>query len=349
MARKPRKKAADKAADQVSTLLNPVRFIALAQTETGAPYQTHCRLDGGWITATNGILSAGHPIPDQITACPHTHKLLVSLSRAKEQVALSVLENNRLYLNAGHFRAHLPSLAPDELTLASPDPNVAAINDRVKDALAIVGKLLSDTAQTVIECGALLQAGSCVGTNRKTMLEAWHGFDLPPDCIVPKTFIAALAKVPFAISGFGYTPNSSVTFWYENGAWLKTQLYQEQYPDYKSILDIPSNPWGVPEGFFAAVAAVAEFSDDGSVILDGDCVRSHSPAVADGAVYQVAGLPKGRRYEAAQLLLAEPHAGTIDLEAANIRGEPVCTFFSPQGDDVIPCRGIIMGLRINGE
>ena len=62
------------------------------------------------------------------------------------------------------------------------------------------------------------------------LMEAWHGLDLPPNVPLPKQFVAALVKQKKNLTGFGFS-RSSATFYFEDGCWLRTQLYSDEWPD----------------------------------------------------------------------------------------------------------------------
>lgn len=333
---KRRKK--DAASAEVSSLLEPIRFIQCAQADIGEPYQTHCIIDGGWIVATDGILSAGHPIPDPLTACPHTYRLADVLGRAKEAVGMTLLDNGQLHINAGRLKAHIDTLPLTALRPVIPDQNIWPITNAVRDAMAAVAPLVSDTAEHVIMASIYLANNVAAATNRMVIYEAWHGIGLP-SVVVPKKFSTAINKIKSDVIGFGYTEGNSITFWFESGGWIKTQLYNETYPDYSRIFDaVQSNSlWTVPEGLYEGLAAVIPHSKNGGVYFDGASVGSH------GATFDIPGVPMERSFTGTHLAATDGIAETMDLTALTTHGEPCALFFGKVGE--IPIRGIIMGRK----
>ena len=63
---------AKKQTKTIPSIVKALDFIALAQKDKGAPYQTTVRLGQNQAVATDGVLSAGHSIDEDIVACPHT-------------------------------------------------------------------------------------------------------------------------------------------------------------------------------------------------------------------------------------------------------------------------------------
>lgn len=335
MARRPvRSKPKGEPAEQpTSAFVDALKFVAVASKEVGAPNETHVTLSNQWAVSFNGVLAAGHRIVEDIYAAPHNLRLIDALSKCGENLAITQLDNGRLSLKSSKFRALVPCIDPLLLQSATPDPPVAAIDDRLKAALEAVGVLASEGAQHVVTASVLLKSGSVIATDRHIMFEAWHGIDLPPGLVLPKSAIGALTKKAKKLARLGFSA-SSVTFYFEDGSWIRSQLYSEPWPDVSRVLDIKCNPWPVPPEFFTALNAVASFSEDENVRFDAGVMRSHDTDAA-GASYEVAGLPKGPMFNAKRLKLIEPYAKTIDFFAAG----GTAMFF---GDNM---RGALVGTR----
>lgn len=294
MARKARGTGAK---EQELQLLEALRFIKAAQSEGGkATYQKHCKFirDGGgqaFVVAFDGILSAGHPIYEEMAGCPNTFRLIDALTRVRGAYSLTLLDNQRLSISSGAYRAVVPCEDPAMIDPMLGDPKQWTIDDRWKVAAVRAGSFCTDGAQTVMGASVITYGASLVGTNGTAIVEANHGWQMPPGLIIPMSFVQAVAKVDAKVQGFGFS-NDSLTVHFENGAWLRTQLYQEAYPNVDRILSALDmrNMTDVPEGFFDAVSAVVSFSDTSSIIVDVDQVRSHFDTNI-GAQHQCPGLP----------------------------------------------------------
>jgi hypothetical protein len=144
-----------------------------------------------------------------------------------------------------------------------------------------------ENSQRVVLASALLRSGSVASTTGHFALEAWHGFDMP-DMVVPKLFLNAVAAVNKKPVGFGFSP-TSFTLHYEDGAWLRTQLYSDKWPDIDRVLNHPYNAVPVPEEFFPAIETIKEFSSDDRVRIRPGRVQSHQSSEI-GATLEVEGL-----------------------------------------------------------
>jgi hypothetical protein len=310
MAGKPRNMA--KKSVEQSTLLEALKFIGVAQRfdDKASVNQKHCVLVNRTAVAFDGALAAGTPIEEDVAICPHTKLFIDALLRCGQSFTLTQLDETKVKIATAKFSAFVPCLPRQALPDILPDPNIAPLSDALKTALGAVAGLVKAEGATVVEATALVRAGSCVATDRHVMLEAWHGHDLP-QMALPKVAINALLKTSKVLCGFGYSGNTA-TFWFEDGSWIRTQLWDAKYPDIDKVFNQPSNAWPVPAEFFEAVRAVAPFNEAGQIIFGQNCLRSHDQEQV-GATREVNGIPKGIRYGSRHLLMAEPYIKTIDF------------------------------------
>lgn len=316
MARQPRSAKQE----TKSKLLQALEFCSVVTSSTGTPYETHIGLRNKWAIAFNGIVAAGAPIDEDLICYPHNNLLIEALSKCEESFSLTQLVNS-LSIKSGKFKASVPCLSPDIMQEAYPDPYIATCGNIFKEAIEAVGVLASENAQHVLTASVLMNGQSVISTNRVMLMEKWHGLDLPPNIPLPKEFVKALVSVKKNLTGFGFS-NCSATFYFEDGCWLRTQLYAEAWPDVSRILELKANLWSIDANFFKALSAVAPFSEDGQVYSDTNLLMSHSEN--NGASYEVTGLPKGFVYPIKQLIMLKPFVKTIDWMANGIHDSSYC-------------------------
>jgi hypothetical protein len=332
MARQPRSKPTE----TKSSLLQALEFCSAVTEKTGAPYETHVGLHHNWAIAFNGIVAAGSPIVEDLVAYPHNLTMIEALSKCSDTFSLTQLDNGRLSIKSDKFKAVVPCLDPALMQVAIPDPQIVGISNKFKDAVSAVGVLADENAQHVLTASVLMNGATVVSTNRKVILEYWHGLDLPPNVPLPKQFVSALAKQKKNLTGFGFS-SCSATFWFEDGSWIRTQLYSDKWPDVDRILNIKGNLWSIDQGFFKALEAVAPFSEDGCVYFKSNKICSHAEETV-GATHECGGIPNGPIYPIKQLLLMKPYAKVVDWQAQGLHDSAYCLVF--QGDNL---RGVISG------
>lgn len=336
MARSPRSKPTE----TKSSLLTALEFCSVVSEKLGAPYETHIGLRNNWAIGFNGIVAAGNPIVEDIYCYPHNLLMIEALSKCDENFSLTQLDNGRLSIKSGKFKAIVPCLDPELMQTALPDPKIVGITNAFKDAVEAVGVLANENAQHVLTASVLMNGASVISTNRVMLLEYWHGLDLPPNIPLPKEFVTALVKSKKNLTGFGYS-NCSATFYFEDGSWLRTQLYNDEWPDVSRILNREANLWSIDPNFFKALDAVAPFSEDGNIYSDLNLLKSHADEGV-GATFECSGIPKGFVYPIKQLMIMKPHVKKIDYMASGVHDSSYCLVF--QGDRM---RGVISGRQKN--
>lgn len=330
-------KPRSKPTSQSSSLLNAISFVGSILKDKGAAFETHISLKNNWAVGFNGVISAGHKIEEQIEAYPQSQLFLNALSKCGEALSITLLETNRLSIKSGSFKALVPCVEGDLMHVIEPDLPIAIVDDRFKKALETVGVLASENAQSVVTASILMNGFSLIATDRKFIMEAWHGIDLPPGLTLPKAFVGPLTKAKKPLAQFGFSEGSA-TFYFEDGSWLKTQTYADVYPDLNGLLNKQSNMWNVPDKFFEAIKAIEPFSDDGNIYFDTGFLRSHASDTV-GASFEIAGTPKGVVYPARYLKMLDGLAEKIDFVTPH--GNAYCLTF--QGESA---RGVIAG-RVN--
>lgn len=315
-------------------LLESLKFLSLVTKAEGAVNETHIRLDNNQASAFNGVLSAGTKIKEDLSACPHNTTFLNALSKCGQNLSMTQLDMYRISIKSDKFKAIVPCIDPELIGHSIPDLPIADINDQFKLGLESVGILATDDdKQGRIYCVSVLMAGqSLIGSNGVMIFEFWTGCDLPPGIALPNAVAKILTKTNKQLSRFGFS-RSSVTFYFTDGSWLKSQLYSEPWPDVAKVLNVQSNPRNIPADFFEGLAAVAPFSPDGLCRMSPGKLHSHDTEAA-GAVFECEGIPGGVTYSAKQLALLRDRATAWDFVD---RGSMV--FFGPKIRGIIGGRG----------
>lgn len=297
-----------------SQLLNAINFISVAQSnkEDPIPYKNHCILKNGNAAAYDGILTAGCKIEETLEICPQTFKLIAALERCDKDVSITELQG-RLSVKSGAFSAFVPCWS-ESMPSLSPDPPCGQISEALRTGFQMIAHLAVENGKTIVQESLLLRPGSMVATDRALILEYWHGIDLPT-VVLPKSFVSAILSIPKTLTKFGYSGNS-ITFYFEDESWIKTQLYEEEWPDINLILNIESKPEPISESFYTALHSISSFSDgkktEQKVYFGEGCLQSHRDK-EQGASYEVEGLKFGPAFGVEKLKRIEKCIQTVDF------------------------------------
>ncbi len=341
---KPKKSRARKAATAKKKSFNPalslidaLKFVSVTQKKAGPVKVQFSLICNHWIVASDDVLTVAHPIEEDLKACPHTLQLIDALQEVKDELSITQLSQNTLCISSGVFKALVPCVLDSELFILGPDPWCAVLDNRIKETFTALLPLVTENAlRTEYGC-ILLQANTAVSTNGSALLEYWHGIDLPPGLLIPKVAAVAISKVARNLTGFGFSEHSA-TFYFENGSFIKTQLYKENYPAYASLFEVDVNPWQIPAEFFNGVKAVESFSEEGAVFFKDGYILSQSNK-EEASSYKVEGLPEGMAFNIKNLLLVKHAFNKVNFFPEHKR----VLFF---GENI---RGILMSLDLEQE
>jgi len=335
---------------QAEQLTKALAFVSLvSEDDETLPNNGHVMLGSNMAVVLGRMMSAGHPIVEDLEICPHLDRLKLALARSGAGLTIAKTAGGSLSVSGKKFRALIPTVPQDTMPPIFPDMPVAVVNDSIKEAFKVCGTLATEAGERVIEASLLLEAYVCTGTNGVAMMQYMHGIDLPPHMVISKTFAAAVAKVEAPLTGFGFTWSeelqkpSSITFWFEGGLWLRCNCYSDRWPEIEQIVGAANYPAALPAGLFEAIEAVEKFSDDKepSVYFNDGKVQSHYTAEA-GASFDVPGLQGGKRFKAKLVRQVSPYVTAIDLTTFEDRA--FFTGGTPNEFGVGAIRGVLMGM-----
>lgn len=293
--------------------LQSLTFVSKAQSKLGVPYQTHCVIKNGILSAFDGVITIGVACKFDFEACPHTMSLIDAIKNCASDVSITQLNNCVLSIKSGKFKASIQCHPSDNMICIAPDPKIATIDNRILDAFNAVVNIVSETAAKECLAGVLLQCNSVLATNGALVVEYWHGINLPSGLLLPKKFVKSVIDSDKNLTGFGYSPNS-VTFYFEDDSFIRTNLYQSPFPQTDPIFNgCLGEPLPLPEEFFKAVSSIGKFTEFGKVYFVEDKVSStKTPSL--GASYEVECLPNGMAFNANYIKLIENYCESAHFD-----------------------------------
>lgn len=189
-------------------------------------------INGPLATVNDGLLKAGIMIggefPRDVVAKIQVSALSGALARVGKEMQIG-FGDEFVTLDAGEFKADLISHPIDMIAdRVLPDPELAPLNNEFRNAVVKAGVLASDTAEELMMATVAVLGPTVMATKRHTVIEAWHGNNMPSGIYLPKAFVKALAKVKFDLKGFGFS-DKTFTVYFEGGAFLQTNTYADAW------------------------------------------------------------------------------------------------------------------------
>ena len=263
---------ATKKAEHSSGLIKALKFMELCGSE-------HCFIGSNQVTAYTNSVAVGHPIEEDLNAIAHIKFLKNALLKSPLQTKITQLELSKLQVDTGEFTVYVNAGA--EYAHTSPDEFVGQLPASLGASLASCLPLLvgNDSFGS-----AYLRNGSLFATNRRVLVEFWHGLHLP-ELLIPKELIKVFSKTKKQLAGFGFSENS-VTLYFSDGSWAMARSKKPDWFEPYDFFNKTPNPVELSIEFAKAVSIIKPFCNEGKLYFIGNAICSHSSY--DGAKFNIA-------------------------------------------------------------
>lgn len=272
-------------------LAQALRFVKGAvAAKDFVPEFTHFRIKDGRVIAFNGRLSLSHPIDLDFDVSPKAKFFEKALASMPEDapVSITVTQAGRLSVKAGSFRVlvHCHMDIPDHL-FPQPEGDIHPIDLDLLGIFKDVYPFIAEDASRPWAQSVLLKDRSAYATNNSALVERWCGTMFPSALAIPVDAVREILRI-------GVEPCSlqiglrSATFHFPNGAWLRTQFREQDWPDLAPVIDQPrTGLQPVPQAFFENVKRLETFIEDsGSIYIKGTTL-STTTTDSEGATLEV--------------------------------------------------------------
>lgn len=311
-------------------MLSALKFVkgAVAKKDF-VPELTHFHIADGRITGYNGTMALSSPIDTDIRANPKALLFFRAIEACTKEPTLKLTDNGRLIVQSGRMRAQVPCI-DNESYFIPPAGNRIKAPKGLPALLKTVAPFIGEDASRPWCLGALFDGPFLYATNNVTMVQMWTALDMPT-INVPKFAIDQIIRIgedPIELQSDGV----SLTVYYEDGRWIRTQLFAEPWPLelVNKIIESPSEQKQVPEGFVDTVEKLTPFTEGKSsaiYFLGNAMGTGETKDAVDSVVFDLDGIPEGVIYNIHQLRIIGPVATTIDFKSTpcmfygeNIRG-----------------------------
>lgn len=298
------------------------------------PALTHFRIQDGTVRSYNGTLALCSPIPLDIDCIPKAEPLVKAIQHCDETVTLSLTPTGRLSVRSGAFKALIDCVEQDTPHVKPEGERFEIDGVALLTALKVISPFIGDDASRPWSNGVLLLGQSAFATNNITLVEYWVGKPFPICCNVPRAAVKEMLRIgepPI----WAQATDSSITFHYADNRWIRSQLFETQWPDLGKVLSVDSNPLPLDSRVFEALVKLKPFVDKmGRVFLKGGVLSTHEQLL-EGASFEIPDMQYEGIYQIEMLALLEGVAKAIDFSTY----PRPCIF---QGDRL---RGAIVGMR----
>lgn len=315
-------------------MLTALKFVqgAVARKDF-LPALSHFRIEDGTVRGYNGMLALCSPIPFDISCNPKGDALVKAISNCHSTVTLSMTPAGRLSVVSGKFKAFVDCVEGDTPHVTPEGEFIEVDGKEVLDAVRKLLPFVGDDASRPWSNGVLFLGQSAFATNNIILCEYWTGTSFPTPINLPRAAIKEMLRINEPPEKIQLAKNA-ITFHYGGGRWLRTQLFDTQWPDLTRVLNRESAAQPLNPMLFVGIDIIKPFSDKmGRVIFTDGAITTHSEE-NEGATYQIEDFPHTGVYQLEMVALLEGIATSVDWSLY----PSACMFF---GDRL---RGAIIGL-----
>lgn len=154
-------------------------------------------------------------------------RLLTALKACKADPKLE-LDGPNLVVKSGRMKVKLPLLESSTYPVTVPDPGTTALQVPVGALLKRIVDYVATDASRPWATSVCLRNGFAYATNNVILCRMPFPFPFPHAINLPRAAVEAVIENPEP-TALGFTENS-ITFYYADGLWLKTQLVAGDWP-----------------------------------------------------------------------------------------------------------------------
>lgn len=259
-------------------MLSDLKFVQGAVGKKDfIPAITHFCIENGTVRSYNGTIALCSPIACDLNIKPKAIPMVQAIGKCTEATAMSVLSNGRLHIKSGRFNTRIECIEESQSHVLPEGIEIPIDGAGLLNAIRAVQPFVGTDASRPWATGVLLRGQSAFATNNVCLVEAWVGGTPFPRVVnLPRACVAELVRIGQAPIRAQFHEHS-VTFHYDNGRWLRTQLYSTDWPAaIHQILEGDSNPKPIPKEVFVALDQIRPFMNKlQQVFVSPKGVRTH--------------------------------------------------------------------------
>lgn len=260
-------------------MLKELKFVqgAVGKKEF-IPAITHFCIENGTVRAYNGTIALSSPIPCDISCKPKAVPMVQAIGKCRDTITMHMTPTGKLSIRSGSFKALIDCIDEAQVHVQPEGQFIEFDGEKVLKALKVIEPFISSDAATGREwsTGVLLKGQSAYATNNVCIIEYWVGANFPLVVNVPRLAVIEMLRIGEPPVNAQVTSNS-ITFHYDDGKWVRSQLLNTQWPDINRILDVQSDQKPIPQELFTGLDALKPFMNKfGEVYITSEYMRTHA-------------------------------------------------------------------------
>lgn len=266
-------------------MLKELKFVQGAVSRKDlVPAMKHFAIEGGRVRSYNGVLALSSPIAFNIDCYPKADTLIKAIGNCEDTVTLALTPAGKLSVKSGQFKALIQCVEKSEVHLEPTGVVTQCDGEALLKAFKVLEPFVGDDASRPWANGILLRGASAFATCNVVLCEYWTSITFPNVVNIPHAAVKEVIRVGEAPS-YLQMDEKSITFHYSDGRWIRTQLFETNWPDLSKVLDRACNATDVDNRIFDCLDKLKPFVDkSGRIIYTAGKVSTHEDDEEGGHV-----------------------------------------------------------------
>jgi hypothetical protein len=294
-------------------MLRELKFVMGAVSKKDmVPAMKHFAIQNGRVRSYNGTLALSSPIPFNIDCYPRADMLIKAIAMCDETVTLAMTPAGKLSVKSGAFKALISCVEASDVHLEPTGAELACDGEVLLKAFQVLEPMIGEDASRPWANGVLLRGESAFATCNVVLCEYWMGTAFPHVVNIPAAAVREVIRIGEPPASLMLDENS-ISFLYEDGRWIRTQLFSTEWPDLSKVLDRACNATEVDSRIFLAMQQLKPFVDKSSRVIFKPGIVSTHEAEEEGGHVELDGSVMQGIYSLEMLLLLKGVAKHADF------------------------------------
>ena len=199
------------------------------------PSLKHVLIQDGQIQAFNGHIALNSPVDFEHNVVPVAADFIKAVEQCNSEPKMHVTKGGKLSIKDGSFKVFVKLTDAATFPRMEPEGEMHECNSDIMGAFRTLKPFIGDDASRPWSAGVIIKDGYAYATNNTVLACYMHRIDLAHNVIIPVAAIKELVRIKKPVTHTQLS-ETSITFHFAHGQWLRCNLLDQKAPDFHDIL-----------------------------------------------------------------------------------------------------------------
>jgi hypothetical protein len=197
----------------------------------GNPSSSFFKIESGRVTGFNGTLAMSAPLQLSFNCAPSASHFVKAINACEGVVSIAQESVHKIIVTSGKFKASVPCVPVQEVQSVTPEGTIHKNVSNLPDAFRVLRPFLANETDSGRDWSRniRLDSGCAYVTDNTVLIQYWLGVTTNP-INIPFEAVDEVCRVSDKLEAIQLNDNS-ITFWFENGTWIRSQLNVAAWPN----------------------------------------------------------------------------------------------------------------------